>query len=362
MFHNAVDLKFIFSRDKKIETSVKPCYLAVVGYFVWYLFKTGDRQGGYMSEDIALSVTIPIYNEEKNLEVLHRELNDTLPKLGKNYEIIYVDDGSTDGSFAVLKDLKLKDPNVKIIKLRRNFGQTAALTAGMDMAQGDVIVTMDADLQNDPKDIPNLLYKIDEGYDVVSGWRKHRKDPLLTRRIPSILANKLISLITGLHLKDYGCTLKAYKKEVIKNIRLFGEMHRYIPALASWIGVNVAEIEVEHKPRRYGKPKYGLGRILIVALDLITLKFMTRYISHPMKMCGIPGILLIITGFLHGVYLFVQRILFHAYIKPLRPLITILLLITGLQLITFGLLSEMIMRVYFESQNKPLYVIKEVIK
>lgn len=311
----------------------------------------------------SVSVVIPVYNESRNVEELSKSLFNVFHnhKL-KDWEVIFIDDGSTDNTFAVLQDQRKDNPNLKIIRLRRNFGQTAALAAGFDHVAKEIIVTMDGDLQNDPKDIPRLLEKIQEGFDVVSGWRKIRKDPLLSRIIPSKLANFLISKVTGVKLKDYGCTLKAYRREVLKDINLFGDMHRFIPALVSWKGINMAEIEVAHYPRKEGKTKYGLNRTFRVLLDLITVKFMLGFISRPIQMLGPIGLFLLIGGFGYGVFLTLQRLLFQVDIKPLRPLICVLMIVTGAQIITMGLLAEMIMRTYFEVQKKPIYVIKEIVE
>jgi glycosyltransferase involved in cell wall biosynthesis len=311
----------------------------------------------------SISVVIPVYNEGHSVEKLCKSLSNVLDSLRlKGREIIFIDDGSKDNTFEVLYGLKKYHRYLKIICLRRNFGQTAALAAGFDYASGEIIVTMDGDLQNDPQDIPRLLEKIQEGYDVVSGWRKMRKDPLLSRRIPSKLANFLISKVTGVKLRDYGCTLKAYRKEVLENVNLFGDMHRFIPALVSWMGIKMTEIEVKHHPRRGGQSKYGFSRTFRVLLDLITVKFMIGFISRPIQMLGPIGLFLLLGGFGYGLFLTFQRLLFSLYIKPLRPLICVLMIITGAQIITMGLLSEMIMRTYFELQKKPIYVIKNIVE
>ena len=308
----------------------------------------------------SVSIVIPLLNEEENVRALYEKLAASISQDQKRiYEIIFVDDGSTDGTRRILKDLCEKDERIFLISFRRNFGQTAALSAGFDHAQGDVVVTMDGDLQNDPLDVPRLLEKIEDGYEVVSGWRKHRKDPFFTRRLPSIAANSFISKVTGVKLHDYGCTLKAYQKEILENINLYGEMHRFIPALASWAGASIAEIEVTHHPRRHGASKYGLGRILRVILDLITVKFIISYIARPIQILGFLGLLFLSMGFLYGVFLAVLRYGYDIDVAG-KPLITVLLMIMGVQLISMGLLAEMMIRIYFESQNKPIYVIKEL--
>ncbi len=311
-------------------------------------------------KDLSVSIVVPVYNEERNVGILHERLQAVCRHFHSPYEVIFVDDGSTDRTVSMLEEAHKKDPHTKIIALRRNFGQTAALQAGIDHALHEVIVTLDGDLQNDPEDILLLLEKIKEGYDIVSGWRRHRKDSL-SRTIPSKIANMLISHVTGVRLKDYGCTLKAYRTEIIKSLHLFGDMHRFIPALASWQGVRIAEIPVKHHPRIHGKAKYGLGRTIRVLLDLLTVKFMVGYRAQPLQMFGPFGFLLMLSGFGYGTFLVCQRLMFEAYIKPLRPLIAVLLVVTGLQLITMGLLGEMIMRTYFESQNKPIYAVRKIV-
>lgn len=313
--------------------------------------------------EMELSVIIPVYNEEDNIEPLYSSLNDVLSILGKPYEIIFIDDGSKDHSQAVLQKLNASDSSCKVIRFRRNFGQTAALAAGFSHAHGKVIVTLDGDLQNDPTDIPKLLDKIDEGYDVVSGWRVRRKDKFLTRRLPSICANWLISKITGVKLHDYGCTLKAYRREVAQNIDLYGEMHRFIPAMASWMGVSVAEIPVNHHPRRHGSSKYGLSRTLRVMLDLITVKFLLSYATKPLQIFGTVGFVSSFTGFVLASYLSVDKLIFKHALSD-RPLLflAILLILVGIQFVSMGLLGEMMVRIYHEGQDKPIYVIKEILE
>jgi glycosyltransferase involved in cell wall biosynthesis len=281
--------------------------------------------------------------------------------LEKEYEILFVDDGSTDRTLSILEEIQSKDKRVIILSLRRNFGQTAAFAAGFDFARGDVIVTMDGDLQNDPADIQKLLELIKDN-DLVSGWRKNRKDPFFSRRLPSLMANWLISNVTGVKLHDYGCSLKAYRRDVIKNLKLYGEMHRFIPAVASWYGVRVAEVEVRHFPRLRGSTKYGISRTIKVVLDLITVKFLQSFSTKPIQFFGPAGILSGFLGFLISLYLSIDKIFFGKDIGG-RPLLLLgaLLIIVGIQLIGMGLLGEMLVRVYHESQRKPIYVIKKIL-
>ena len=315
-----------------------------------------------MKEDIDISVVIPLLNEEESLELLYQQLADVLSPLGRSYEIIFVDDGSRDHSFQLLKQLHERDAHVRVIRFRRNFGQSAAFAAGFDFARGEVIITMDADLQNDPQDIPRLLDKINEGYDVVSGWRVHRQDKFVTRRIPSKIANALIGQVTGVHLHDYGCSLKAYRYDVVKNIKLYGEMHRFIPALASWMGTEVAEIPVNHHARQFGKSKYGLGRIVRVVLDLLTVKFLLQYSTRPAQIFGFLGISSLALGTLVGAYLAMLKLVFGQSIgnRPLL-LLAVLMIVFGVQLITTGLIGELLIRTYYESQSKSTYVVKEML-
>jgi len=307
-----------------------------------------------------ISVIIPLYNEEESIPLLYEQLTATLEALGRSYEIIVVDDGSSDGSFECLQRLHEADPRLKVIRFRRNFGQTAAFAAGFDAAQGDVIVTLDADLQNDPADIPRLLAKIDEGYDVVSGWRVKRRDPF-HRRWPSHVANWLISHVTGVRLHDYGCSLKAYRREVIKGIRLYGELHRFIPAMASWMGVKVAELPVNHRARRFGRSKYGgLTRAIKVFLDLLTVRFLLSYATRPIHIFGGLGLVTAMVGGALGLYLSYVKLVLRESIGR-RPLLTlaVLLMIVGMQMISMGLLGELVVRTYHESQGKPIYVVRE---
>ena len=307
-----------------------------------------------------LSVVIPLYNEQDNVRPLYNLLFETMEETGKDYEIIFIDDGSTDCTLDELLYVRQGNDRVKVIAFKRNFGQTASLAAGFDHAAGDVIIAMDGDLQNDASDIPRLLQGIEDGFDIVSGWRKYRKDKMILRKIPSRIANWLISKITGVHLHDYGCTLKAYRSEVIKSIKLYGDMHRFIPALASWNGAKILEVPVKHNARKFGKSKYGIWRTFRVVLDLLTVKFMLNFFTKPLHMLGGWGILFLTSGLGYGFYLLFERILFHAYIKPLRPLIVLLFVITGIQLLTIGLVAEINIRTYFESQGKNIYTIKKI--
>lgn len=309
---------------------------------------------------MSISVVIPLYNEEENVRELHDRLKAVLDSLDREYEIIYVDDGSIDNTLSILEEIQSLDPTVMILSFRRNFGQTAAFAAGFDFARGDIVVTMDGDLQNDPNDIPKLVEMIKTN-DLVSGWRKKRKDPFFSRRLPSMIANWLISKVTGVKLHDYGCSLKAYRRDVIKNLRLYGEMHRFIPAVASWYGVRVAEVETTHHPRLRGKSKYGITRTVKVVLDLITVKFLQSFSTKPLQFFGSFGISGGFLGFLILLYLSIEKILG----RPIggRPLLLLgaLLVIVGIQFIGMGLLGEMIVRVYHETQRKPIYVLKKVL-
>jgi glycosyltransferase involved in cell wall biosynthesis len=309
-----------------------------------------------------ISVLIPVFNEGQNISPLYGEVVSVLRRIDRDYEVIFVDDGSSDDTLEQLKMISQKDPNVKVLSLSRNFGQTAALTAGIDFSKGKIIVPMDGDLQNDPEDILLLLQKIEEGYDVVSGWRKSRKDLFLTRRFPSIVANKIISLIGGVRLHDYGCTLKAYRRDVLKNIRLYGEMHRFIPIYAKWIGARVAEIPVRHHPRRFGSSKYGMSRVFKVILDLMVVKFLVSYSQKPIYVFGGMGLLMILGAFLSGGYAIYLK-LFEgvSFILTPLPLLCVLLLVLGSLSILMGFLAEILTRTYYESQGKPTYQIKEVI-
>src|SRR4030042_1000404 len=310
---------------------------------------------------IEISVVIPVYNEEDSVWPLYDNLEPVLSKLGRNYEVILVDDGSKDGTYNKLRQLHEKNNHFKVIKFRRNFGQTPAMRAGFDFASGGIIITLDADLQNDPEDVPKILEKMDEGYDIVSGWRKTRKDKV-SRRFPSAIANKIISVLFRVRLHDYGCTLKAYRKEVLDNIELYGEMHRYIPAIASWMGVIVAEIPVNHRTRKFGKAKYGISRTIRVILDIITIKFLLTYSKKPMQIFGLVGVFTSLAGFIVTVYLIVERLFFNQPLSS-RPLfiLSIFMIFIGIQLITMGLLGEIMMRTYNEGTAKSTYVIREIV-
>ncbi len=309
-----------------------------------------------------LSILIPIFNEEGNLPLLYEKLIQVIKKSERPYEVIFIDDGSTDGSLEILLDIREKNPNVKVISFSRNFGQTAALSAGIDFSKGDILIPMDGDLQNDPEDILILLAKIEEGYDVVSGWRKDRKDPFFTRRLPSVIANRLISIIGGVHLHDYGCTLKAYKRDILKNIRLYGEMHRFIPLYAQWIGARVTEVPVRHHPRRIGTSKYGMSRVFKVILDLMVVKFLLSYSQKPIYVFGGMGLLMILGSFASGVYaLYLKLIKGVSFILTPLPLLCALLMLLGFISILMGFLAEILTRTYYESQGKPTYQIKETI-
>ena len=309
-----------------------------------------------------LSIVVPIYNEEENILALHEGIRVVLADASMAYEIVYVDDGSFDKSFPILKVIALEDPRVKVIRFRRNFGQTAAMAAGFNISKGEIVVPMDGDLQNDPADIPRLLGKIREGYDVVSGWRRQRKDTFLSRRVPSILANFLISRLTGVHLHDYGCTLKAYRREVLEGINLYGEMHRFVPALASQVGAKVAEIEVAHYPRRFGRSKYGISRTMRVILDLLTVKFLLSYSTKPIQLFGRLGIYTLAAAFLSGGATLYMKLFEHTSMNR-NPLLilTSFLLFMGIQFIVLGLLGELNARTYYEAQGKPIYVVRETV-
>lgn len=310
-----------------------------------------------------LSVVIPIYNEEENVNPLYEELKDVLETLEYEHEIIFIDDGSKDTSLALLEKIQQRDNDVVVISFRRNFGQTAAMSAGFDYATGDVIVTMDGDMQNDPHDIPKFLAKMDEGYDLVSGWRFKRQDPFLSRRLPSMIANKIISVVTGVHLHDYGCTLKTFRKEITEGIQLYGEMHRFIPAIASGVGGEIAEVKVNHRPRRFGTSKYGISRTIRVILDLMTVKFLLSYATRPIQVFGLLGILSGGIGFCIALVLTIQRQFFDMPLAN-RPLLllAVLLIFMGMQFISMGLLGELQARTYHESQKKPIYVVRKVLR
>ncbi len=316
-----------------------------------------------MPHNPKVSLVAPVYNEAENIDRFMAEVVPVLEKIDDRFEIIAVDDGSTDSTYEKLKAARDKDGRIKIIRFRGNFGQTAAFSAGFNHAKGDIIITIDADLQNDPADIPAMIDRLNEGYDIVSGWRHKRKDRFLTRRLPSMIANKIISWTTKVHLHDYGCSLKVFHCDVIKNIQLYGEMHRFIPAVASWMGVKVTEMKVNHRPRVAGVSKYGIGRTIRVLLDLITVKFLLSYSTSPIQIFGLIGIISGALGFLLALWLTIQKLFFEVALGN-RPalLLAVLLILVGVQFISIGLLAEMQSRTYHESQGKPIYVIKNILE
>lgn len=317
-----------------------------------------------MSQNPYLSVIVPVYNEEGFLKELTRQITDALEQI-HNFEIIFIDDGSTDGSYQVLRSLQKEDSRIRVIKLRKNFGQTAAMSAGFDYARGEIIAPCDADGQNDPADIPRLVEKLNEGYDIVSGWRKNRQDRAITRKVPSRIANWLIGKLTGVRLHDYGCSLKVYRKETLQMTRLYGEMHRFIPALANWSGAKIAEMEVNHRPRTTGSAKYGLERTIKVILDLLTVKFLGSYGTKPIYIFGGLGILSGIGSVISG-----SVVLYMKYISPRHlsmnrnPLLilTAILIIATVQFILMGLIAELVVRTYHESQGRAIYTVREVLE
>ncbi|HSQ39237.1 MAG TPA: glycosyltransferase family 2 protein [Anaerolineales bacterium] len=310
-----------------------------------------------------LSLIVPVYNEEETLPLLFDAILAALEPLARPWEVIFVDDGSRDKSISVLEGLFARDPlHVRVIEFRRNFGQTAAIAAGLDHARGEVVILLDADLQNDPADIPMMLAKLDEGYDVVSGWRRKRKDNALTRTLPSVLANGLISRVTGVHLHDYGCTLKAYRRDVLEGFRLYGEMHRFIPVFAHSVGARIAEVEVTHHARKFGEAKYGLERTIKVVLDLFTVKFLLSYSSKPIYLFGGAGLALTFLGLADLLYLFVRRFWgIPASTSPLL-LVGVMFAIMGFQSVLMGLIAELLVRTYHESQSKPTYRVRALLE
>jgi glycosyltransferase involved in cell wall biosynthesis len=309
-----------------------------------------------------VSVVIPLFNEVDNVELLFVSLRSVMDKTGYLWEVIFVDDGSTDGTTGVLRELHTREQVVCVVELRRNFGQTAAMAAGFDHVRGEIIVALDGDLQNDPKDIPRLIDTLNEGYDVVSGWRANRKDGFWLRRLPSQVANWLISRTTGTHLHDYGCTLKAYRSETIKHLRLYGEMHRFIPALLGGNGARIAELPVEHHSRRHGRSKYGVSRMVRVLLDLLLVKFSLSFLTRPLQMFGLIGLLTVLPGLVICISLVFGRIFLHQSLAD-RPLflLGILLTVIGTQFVSIGILAEIQIRTYHESSNKPIYLIREIL-
>jgi glycosyltransferase involved in cell wall biosynthesis len=310
-----------------------------------------------------LSVIIPIFEEEESVVPLHDQVSAALAQLGRSYEVVYVDDGSKDASPERLQAIAESDPHVVVVRFRRNFGQTAAIQAGIDHSRGELLVFMDGDLQNDPRDIGRLLAKLDEGYDVVSGWRKNRHDALLSRKIPSWTANWLISRVTGVRLNDYGCTLKAYRRETLADVRLYGEMHRFIPAYASWSGASIAEIPVAHHPRRFGRSKYGLWRTFRVLLDLLTVKLLGSYATKPIYFFGAFGLILWIAALACSVVVLIEKVLPpypQAHNNPLL-LLAVFLASLGVQFVMLGLLAELIMRTYHETRGRPAYSVRQIL-
>ena len=318
------------------------------------------NEGAGESNRPELSVFLPVYNEEENIQPLNNRLIEALDGLGRAYEIIYVDDGSSDRSLEKLREIAARNGRVRVIALRRNYGQTAAMSAGIDHARGSILIPMDADLQNDPADIARLLEELDRGYDVVSGWRKDRKDKWLTRRVPSTMANRLISAISGVKLHDYGCSLKAYRRDVLSDVKLYGEMHRFIPVYAKWAGARVSEIPVTHHPRNAGQSKYGLSRTSKVIFDLITIKFMSSFWTKPLYLFGKAGMFCLAVALISALSALFYRFVHDVHLNRM-PLATLAMIMfaMGVQFIFMGLLAEMIVRTYHESQNKPTYLVRE---
>ena len=312
--------------------------------------------------EVAVSIIVPAHNEEESLPHLHQQITTAMAPLGVQWQVVYVDDGSTDRTFQILEGIAQRDPHAAVVQLRRNFGQTAAIAAGIDHSSGEIIILVDADLQNDPADIPRLLAKLGEGYDIVSGWRKNRADPWWSRRLPSMVANAIISRVTGVRLHDYGCTLKAYRREVLQDIELYGEMHRLIPALAASIGARISEIEVHHRGRRFGKSKYGIGRTLKVVLDLVTIKFLSSYLTKPIYVFGAWGFALACIGVILTAVVLVEKIGSQVYVHR-NPLAWIagFSFVSALQLVLMGLLAELVVRTYHESQGRPIYFVRQVV-
>ncbi len=311
---------------------------------------------------IDVSVIIPVFNERENIRLLYDELREVLEQQDRTWEVIFIDDGSTDGTTEVLRELSQQEAHLRTVVFRRNFGQTAALSAGFDHARGQVMVPMDGDLQNDPRDIPRLLELVEQGYDVVSGWRRNRCEPFLSRRLPSLVANWFIGRLTKVRIHDYGCTLKAYRRDVIRNVKLYGEMHRFIPVYASWVGASVLEVEVNHRPRRHGSSKYGLFRVFKVSLDLLTVKFLGSYGTSPIYAFGGAGIVLCALGVFSGAWTLWERIVYGTWVHQ-NPviLLAVFLFLLGTQSILMGLLAEISIRTYYESQQKTTYYVREIL-
>ncbi|RMH79363.1 MAG: glycosyltransferase [Acidobacteria bacterium] len=307
-----------------------------------------------------LSIVIPAFNEEENVPILYSRLKHVLERLSCEYEVIFVDDGSTDRTWERLKEVAKKDSRIKLLRFSRNYGQTAAMYAGFQHAKGDVVVTMDADLQNDPEDIPRLLEKMEEGYHIVSGWRRNRKDPFFSRKLPSMIANWLISRVTGVELHDYGCTLKAYRADIIKRLELYGDMHRFLPALTKSLGARVTEIEVRHHPRIHGRSKYGIGRTMRVLLDIMLVKFLNEYLNKPMYIFGTLGFILLFTGLLALSYLVSVKLFMEEDIGK-RPLLllSVLFILAGIQLLSTGIIAELLVRIYYRSKSEKPFIVEE---
>jgi len=324
--------------------------------------KTVTKKKSTTSRKPYVSIILPVYNEESNIQLQYEQIVDGLKGWKKTYEILFVDDGSTDSSQSILSDIASSDKKVKAVLFRRNFGQTPAMAAGIDYSSGEIIVFMDSDLQNDARDIPLLVEKVEEGYDVVSGWRKERKDRFFSRKLPSRLANRLISRVSGVPLHDLGCSLKAYNGEVLRQVNLYGEMHRFIPIHASWIGASIIEIPVRHHPRKFGESKYGIKRTFKVLLDLITVKFMGSYSTKPIYMFGGIGFLLLFGSFLSGTAVILMKIfLNHSMIRNPLLLLTVMFIMLSVMFILLGILAEILIRIYHESQNLSPYRIKKII-
>ena len=315
-----------------------------------------------MNSKIALSIVVPIYNEEESLPFLVNQLLEVLQHMEETFELVLVNDGSSDNSAEVIRKLSVEIPELVGVLLRKNYGQTAAMAAGFDMASGEIVVTLDGDLQNDPKDIPLLVNKIRDGFDLVSGWRYRRQDAAISRKLPSKIANRLIGKVTGVRLNDYGCSLKAYRKEVLRDMRLYGELHRFLPVLANIEGARITEVKVNHRARQFGSSKYGIDRTFRVLMDLLTVWFMNRFLTRPMYVFGFGGILAIIGSFITSFYLLIIKILGEDIGN--RPLLifALLLAVTGVQLFGFGLLGELQIRTYHESQNRPIYRIRDTLR
>lgn len=307
-----------------------------------------------------ISLVIPVYNEEDNVFPLYEKILESLDPIGIKWELILVDDGSSDQSVPRMQELVARDARVTVLELRRNYGQTAAMAAGFDEARGEFIVTLDADLQNDPADIPALLSKAADGFDIVSGWRRHRQDDFVSRTLPSKIANRLISQITGTHLHDYGCTLKVYRRDVMKGLNLYGEMHRFLPALVAQRGAKIVEMEVNHHPRLHGTSKYGIGRTFKVVLDLMTVKFLSSYSTKPIYLFGGVGMLLFLCGFASlSVMLYLKLVHGVSMILTPLPSLSALFATLGVQSVMLGLLAEIVVRTYHESQDKKIYLVRE---